>query len=68
MKELTGTHVIVMEYGCVVTVEEGKLLYAPLCMPPEDYCEVSAPPDQDFLDVVNFYFSTNFQMSDFAGR
>jgi len=61
---------ILKQYGCVVSVENGLLLYAPLhtdnTFDKEDLTEVTDPVSQDFLDEVNARYNTKFKMEDFG--
>lgn len=37
-------------------------------LPDDEWVEVSAPESQEFLDAVNEFYGTFFEMSDFPGR
>lgn len=72
------TVVFLEEFGAYVTIEDDELLY---CAANNDgtpdtdmdgetpnWCEVTAPVSQEFLDAVNVAFGTSYTMGQFAGR
>ena len=69
--------VAMKEYGCFVKVEDGALFYVPMLIDgtPDldeegepDWCEVTAPENQDYLDAINAIYGTTFRYEGFAGR
>lgn len=69
--------VAIIEYGCIVTVENGALFSVPILADGSaardaagEYAwhEVTASVSQDFLNKVNQELGTNFRMNQFPGR
>ena len=61
------------QFGCWVRVDDGTLLSAPQHLDGEfpaldEWCEVSNPESEAFLDAVNVAFRTHFKLSEFSGR
>jgi len=64
---------LLYEFGCWVRVDDGTLLSAPQQLDGEfpaldEWCEVSNPESEAFLDAVNVAFRTHFKLSEFSGR
>ena len=64
---------LLYEFGCWVRVDDGTLLSAPQHLDGEfpaldEWCEVSNPESEAFLDAVNVAFRTHFKLSEFSGR
>ena len=64
---------LLYEFGCWVRVDDGTLLSAPQHLDGEfpaldEWCEVSNPESEAFLDAVNVAFRTHFKLIEFSGR
>lgn len=70
-----------VEYGCYLAVSNNVLYSTAMlvCGAPDisteaddllelNFNEVTAPEDQEFLDVVNKHFGTKFKLDQFPGR
>ncbi len=59
------------EFGSYVAVDAGVLYDSPMMQDGSrdtEFCEVTAPEDQRYLDAVNRLFGTTFTLDQFAGR
>lgn len=62
-------------FGCFVSVVDGFLFHCPMNLDGsadldddgEGWADVSAPENQEFLDVVNVHFNTAFRLNQFSG-
>lgn len=68
------------QYGCVAWVDDGDLMGCEMtdfdrngrtvngAMESDTFYCITAPETQAFLDRVNFYLGTDFELEAFAGR
>ena len=74
LRDIAQGNIPLPSFNCWVTVKDGVLMSCPMAEGGEvdlfdgepNWCEVTAPGSQEFLDAVNHKLGTSFKIEDFA--